>query len=184
MEKIVIFGDGINLKKIYDRKIDKMKIKTYLILEMKKVFYSLFSKILPSNIVYAHCDVPCGIYDPKPAQIAAATVLKMVQKINDLPKDNPTAQDRNAFVRMVWTKEEHARKCKEELLILWTDYFKSEHISLFSNLHEVFWQAAKLCSKNKQEVSLESAQELVKAVDGIASMFAKAEARLNKILIK
>lgn len=136
----------------------------------------ILSKILPSNIAYAHCDIPCGIYDPKPAQLAAATVLKMVEKIqNDLPKDNPTVEDRNAFVRIVLTKEEHARKCKEELLILWTDYFKSEHISLFPNLHEIFWKAAKLCSKNKQEVSLKSAQELVKAVDEIASMFKKAE---------
>jgi len=138
------------------------------------------SKLLPTYTVYAHCDIPCGIYDPKPAQIAASTVLKMVQKINDLPKDNPTFGDRNSFVRMVVVKEEHARKCKEELLILWTDYFKSEHISLFPNLHEIFWKAAKLCSKNKQEVSLESAQELIKAVDEIASMFANAEATLNK----
>ncbi len=148
---------------------------------------SIFTRILPTQIAYAHCDVPCGIYDPKPAQIAAATVLKMVQKINDLPKENLTVGDRNSFVRMVLIKEEHARKCKEELLILWTDYFKPEHILLFPNLHEIFWKAAKLCSKNKQEVSLEGAQELVKAVDEIASMFAKAasnaiktEAALNK----
>ena len=89
---------------------------------------SIFTRILPTQIAYAHCDVPCGIYDPKPAQIAAATVLKMVQKINDLPKENLTVGDRNSFVRMVLIKEEHARKCKEELLILWTDYFKPEHI--------------------------------------------------------
>ena len=141
---------------------------------MKRIILFI-SKLLPSLRVFAHCDVPCGIYDPKPAQIAAATVFKMVEKIqNDLLKDNPTVQDRNAFVRMVLTKEEHTRKCKEELLILWTDYFKTEHISLFPNLHETFWKAAKLCSKNKQEVSLEAAQELVKAVDEIAEMFKKA----------
>ncbi|MBI3070172.1 MAG: hypothetical protein HYY87_02610, partial [Candidatus Levybacteria bacterium] len=64
---------------------------------------------------------------------------------------NDNLNDRNSFVRMVWTKEEHARKCKEELLILWTDYFKKEHLSQFPNLHETFWQAAKVCSKNKQE---------------------------------
>ena len=135
---------------------------------------SLISKVLPLNIAYAHCDVPCGIYDPKPAQIAASTVLRMVQKINGLPKDNLTVQDRNLFVRMVWTKEEHARKCKEELLILWTDYFKPEHLEMFPNLHETFWKAAKLCSKNKQEVNLKVALELVKTVDEITAIFKEA----------
>lgn len=131
--------------------------------------------LIPTKTAYAHCDIPCGIYDPKAAQIAAATVLKMVQLIYDLPKENPTANDRNKFVRCVLTKEEHARKCKEELLILWTDYFKPEHLTQFPNLHETFWKAAKLCSKNKQEVSVESAAELVKAVDEIADIFVKSK---------
>lgn len=141
---------------------------------LKNVLFTI-SKLLSVRIAYAHCDVPCGIYDPKPAQIAAATVLKMVQLISELPSQNPTVNDRNKFVRCVLTKEEHARKCKEELLILWTDYFKLEHLVQFPNLHEVFWKAAKLCSKNKQEVNLQSAQELVKAVDQIAEIFQKAK---------
>ncbi len=145
---------------------------------MKQLLFNLLS-LLPSKIVYAHCDVPCGIYDPKAAQIAAATVLKMVEKIEALPKD-PSAgsgqvNDKNSFVRMVWTKEEHARKCKEELLILWTDYFKSEHLEKFPNLHDMFWKAAKLCSKNKQTVDMVAAQELVKAVNEIADAFAKSK---------
>ena len=143
---------------------------------MKNLFQKLLERLPPAKIVYAHCDVPCGIYDPKPAQIAAATVLKMVEKIEALPKKNPTVNDRNSFVRMVWTKEEHARKCKEELLILWTDYFKPEHLTIFPNLHETIWRAAKLCSRNKQEVSLEVAQELVKAVNEIAEIFNKTKA--------
>ncbi len=143
---------------------------------MKKLLH-IISKIIPTRIAYAHCDVPCGIYDPKPAQIAAQTVLKMVQLIEDLPKNNPTVSDRNKFVRCVLTKEEHARKCKEEILILWTDYFKPEHLKIFPRLHEIFWNIAKLCSKNKQEVSLEYAQELVKAVDEIADIFAKSKAK-------
>lgn len=131
--------------------------------------------MIPTQIAYAHCDVPCGIYDPKAAQIAAATVLKMVEKIEALPKENPTVLDRNSFVRMVWTKEEHARKCKEEILILWTDYFKPEHLEKFPNLHDMFWKAAKLCSKNKQSVDMQAAQELVKTVDEIADVFQKSK---------
>src|SRR3989344_5737756 len=120
-------------------------------------FLRLVDKVFKPKIAWAHCDVPCGIYDPKAAQIAAETIVKMVEKIEGLPKDNPTASDRNLFVRAVFTKEEHARKCKEELLILWTDFFKPEHLEMFPELHETFWQAAKLCSKNKQEVSMEAA---------------------------
>lgn len=145
---------------------------------MKNKPLFIISKLLPSENVYAHCDVPCGIYDPKLAQIAASTVLKMVQIINELPKANPTVNDRSKFVRAVLTKEEHARICKRELLILWTDYFKQEYLKMFPNLHETFWQAAKLCSKNKQEVNEELAKELVKAVDDIAEMFDKS--KLNK----
>lgn len=140
----------------------------------RKLFFAIF-KLLPTKIAYAHCDVPCGIYDPKAAQIAAATVLKMVQLIQDLSKENPTVDDRNKFVRCVLTKEEHARKCKEEVLILWTDFFKPEHLKMFPNLHDTFWKAAKLCSVNKQEVSLEHATELVKAVDEIADIFQKSK---------
>ncbi len=131
--------------------------------------------IFTPKAAYAHCDVPCGIYDPRSAQIASETIIKMVEKIEALPKANPSVSDRNLFVRAVWTKEEHARKCKEELLILWTDFFKEEHLEMFPKLHETFWKASKLCSKNKQEVNMETAQELKKAVDEIAAMFAKAK---------
>lgn len=133
---------------------------------------SLF-RFFPAVPVYAHCDVPCGIYDPRPAQIAAATVLKMVEKIDGLVYDD-SADAKANFVRMVWTKEEHARKCKEELLILWTDFFKPEHLKIFPNLHEKFWMAAKLCSENKQHVNRDAAQRLVASVNEIADMFAKA----------
>lgn len=140
--------------------------------------YSLFAKILPEKTAFAHCDVPCGIYDPKTAQIAAQTVLTMVQKIKQLQKgesDDEKINYKNSLMRMVWTKEEHARKCKEELLILWTDYFKSEHLTAFPDLHEKFWNAAKLCSKNKQTVDEKAAQELVKSVDEIADIFSKTK---------
>lgn len=143
-------------------------------------FLKTLIKYIPSQTVYAHCDIPCGIYDAKPAQIAAATVLKMVEKIEALPKDNSSVDDRNNFVRMVWTKEEHAGKCKEEILILWTDFFKTEHLMMFPNLHERFWKTAKLCSENKQHVSREKAVELVAAVDEIATMFQKAKAATAK----
>lgn len=147
---------------------------------MKIKIYSKLVKLLPTFTAYAHCDVPCGIYDPKPAQIAAATILKMVQKIDELQLPDMSDKEQaavyhNSITRFVWTKEEHGRKCKEELLILWTDYFKPEHLEKFPDLHDKFWKAAKLCSKNKQEVNLEAAQDLAKAVDEIAEIFYKTK---------
>lgn len=144
-------------------------------------FLERITSLLPASIAYAHCDVPCGIYDPKPAQIAAATVLKMVEKLEALPlpaDDAPAIEftkHHNSAVRMILTKEEHAQKCKTELLILWTDYFKPEHLTQFPKLHDTFWQAAKLCSKNKQEVSKDAALALVKAVDEIAGLFEQSK---------
>lgn len=135
--------------------------------------------ILPLQYASAHCDVPCGIYDPKPAQIAALTVLKMVQKINALEKNGDDKEAKlnykNSLMRMIWTKEEHARKCKDEILILWTDYFKTEHLEKFPNLHDIFWKTAKLCSQNKQVINEQLAQELVDNVNQIADIFNQSQ---------
>ena len=144
-------------------------------------FFELLHRVYPAKDVHAHCDIPCGIYTTEPALTAAKTVLKMIEKIESLPQDMPPSVDtRNAFVRMVQVKEEHAQKCKQELLILWTDYFKPEHLEVFPDLHDTFWKAAKLCSKNKQEIHMESAKELVEATEFIASMFEKAEEAKQK----
>ena len=145
-------------------------------------FFEFLHKIYPAKEVYAHCDIPCGIYTSEPALTAAKTVVKMVERIQELKPpsfpllDMDEAKGKiNSLVRYVHVKEEHAQKCKQELLVLWTDYFKPEHLEMFPNLHETFWKAAKLCSKNKQEVNSAAAQELLDAVSEIAAMFAKAE---------
>lgn len=143
-------------------------------------FFSRFISLLPTQTAFAHCDVPCGIYETAPAQIAASTVLKMVEKIGALnPADN-SMENRNNFVRMVWTKEEHARKCKEELYMLWSDFFKPEHLEKFPNLHDTFWKATKLCSQNKQHVDKELAQQLVDAVHEISHMVEEVKAATKK----
>ncbi len=135
-------------------------------------------KILPSKPVYAHCDIPCGIYDPAAAQLAAKTVLTMVQKIKGLEKGGDGAgklEYKNSLTRMIIVKEEHAEICKREILILWTDYFKPEHIEKFPELHDLVWKTAKLCSENKRHVDEIKAQGLVEAVDKIANIFAESK---------
>ncbi|MDA1337178.1 MAG: superoxide dismutase, Ni [bacterium] len=134
-------------------------------------FFNFLNRIFPAQVVFAHCDIPCGIYTPEPAQTAALTVIRMIEKLQEAE-----AGDAHNIARFTQAKEEHAQKCKQELLILWTDYFKEEHLLVFPNLHDIFWKATKLCSKNKQEVSMEAAQALKQAVAEIAEMFHKVEA--------
>ena len=142
----------------------------------------LLDRLFRIEPVYAHCDVPCGIYDPHSAAVSAKTVHTMNKKLTDLPMPaaGASAQEqlehRNTVVRMVQTKEAHAQLCKQELLILWTDYFKPDGLKLFPDLHETFWKAAKLCSYNKQHVDPAKSQELMDAVAQISEMFKKAEA--------
>jgi nickel superoxide dismutase len=138
------------------------------------MFKELVLALLPT--AYAHCDVPCGIYDPKGAQTAAETIIKMVEKIEALPKDNLTIEDQNSLVRYIWTKEEHARIGKHELTVLWADFFKPEHLETFPDLHDTFWKAIKAFSHNKQHVDLKAAQDLKTQVDQIADMFHQAKA--------
>ena len=138
-------------------------------------------KFLTEIRAEAHCDIPCGIYEPTTAKIAAKTIARMVDQILELaaPSDptdaHAVAAFSNSISRRIATKEQHAEACKHELQVLWSDFFKPEHLEKFSNLHDTFWKALKLCSKNKQDVSKEAAADLVKAVDEIAKMFYEAK---------
>ena len=124
----------------------------------------------------AHCDGPCGIYDPASARITAEAVRSMTKKILDLVPPDPsdaaaTARYHNTLSRYVAIKEEQAELTKRDLLVLWTDYFKPPHLEAYPDLHDTFWKAAKLCSACKVEVSLEHAQELMAACEKVHTMF-------------
>ena len=94
---------------------------------------NLISRFTPTD-AHAHCDVPCGIYDPHLAQIAAHTVVRMSTLICELEKPGPDASQDEAQIyahkiaRMTAVKEHHAELAKQELRILWGDYFKPEHL--------------------------------------------------------
>ena len=134
-------------------------------------FAGALDRIAPPADAYAHCDIPCGIYDPTPAKIAADTVAKMVEKIEALDKTATDFTTRGNFVRMTVVKEQHAEIVKKELQVLWSDYFKPEHLEKFPKLHDSFWKALKLASKNKQSVDAKAAADLQAAVKEIGDMF-------------
>jgi nickel superoxide dismutase len=135
-----------------------------------------FSQFTPVT-VHAHCDVPCGIYDPSGAVIAAKTVARMVDLITQAEIGGPTDHAaRNKLVRCIAVKEEHAEKVKHEVQIIWSDYFKPEHLAKFPDLHDQVWKLLKLASKNKQNVDAAAAAELVAATEAFAATFVASKA--------
>ena len=125
---------------------------------------------------HAHCDIPCGIYDPISAKIAAQTVQKMVLRIQAL---EPPSLDgdfaarqtyANTVSRYVRVKEEHAEICKKELSILWADYAWPNVPDGF-DLHGSFNAALKLAGRCKQGVDMAACEELVATVDTLATAF-------------
>ena len=128
---------------------------------------------MKKNIVNAHCDGPCGVYDPASARIAAEAVLSMTKKMLDLkaPDSDSMGHYVNTMSRYASIKEQEAQKCKDEVLVLWTDFFKPEHLNTHENLHELFWNTAKLCSACKVELSLEHANDLLDHVQKIHDLF-------------
>jgi len=149
---------------------------------MLKRTVSKVKEWFPAEEVEAHCDGPCGVYDPASARITAEAVLSMTQKILALdPPDPSNAQALAAYLntmsRYIQIKEEQAHETKEHILVLWTDYFKPEHLQKYPDLHDTFWKTAKLCSACKVEVSLEHAKELLAAVEKIHKIFWESKGR-------
>ncbi|MDA0733816.1 MAG: superoxide dismutase, Ni [Chloroflexi bacterium] len=122
----------------------------------------------------AHCDIPCGIYDPVSAKIAAQTVQKMVLRIQALQPAGTDAAAMAAYAntlsRYVAVKEDHAEICKHELTVLWADYGWPNLPAGF-DLHQSFNQALKLAGRCKQNVDMAACEELVATVDTIATAF-------------
>ena len=121
----------------------------------------------------AHCDIPCGIYDPITAQIAALTVVRMIDLMTDLDK---TATDknmdyRNSMARYVVVKEEHAEKAKQEIRIIYGDYIKAPQLEKFPEIPSLVHQIFQLGSKVRQTADRESAVQFVEAINKFAEIF-------------
>jgi nickel superoxide dismutase len=126
-------------------------------------------RLVPAPVASAHCDGPCGVYDPASARIAGEAVLSMTRKIIDLDQSTPEGQ--NTFARFVAIKEQQAELVKHELAVLWGDYFKPEHLEAHPELHTLFWKGLKAASASKQQVSLDVANDLMSQIEGIHNVF-------------
>lgn len=141
----------------------------------------LLDAVLPPRAVYAHCDIPCGIYDPHEAQIAALTVIRMDQLIAELipPPADAKPEDRTAFVsklaRYTAVKEAHSERVKSEVRVIWGDFFTPDHAAKFPQVHDLVWKILKQASKTRQGTQLADAQELLKLVQEFAELFWQAK---------
>jgi nickel superoxide dismutase len=128
---------------------------------------NLLEKLIkPAQTVYAHCDLPCGVYDPAQAKIEAQSVKACMEKY-------AASSDNDFKARAVAIKEERSELVKHHLWVLWTDYFKPNHFEAYPQLHVLFNEATKLAgaggSKGTNDVAV--AEKLISKIDEIAEIF-------------
>lgn len=120
--------------------------------------------------VKAHCDVPCGIYDPITAQIAALSVIRMVDLMESLEK-NDSLEYTNTISRHISVKESEAEKVKHEVRVIWGDFIKPPMIEKYPQIHSLVHKIMALGSENRQHASRAKALELLNAVNEFAEIF-------------
>lgn len=114
--------------------------------------------------VYAHCDLPCGVYDPAQAKIEAQSVKNIMDKYTD----DLHIEDK---IRAIMIKEQRCELVKHHLWVLWTDYFKPEHLDKYPDLHDKFWKATKQAGQCKKTTDAKDADKLLLMIDEIAEIF-------------
>ena len=121
----------------------------------------------PTVTASAHCDLPCGVYDPEQARIEAESCYKIIEKYN-------ASSDEQFKTRAIVIKEERAELAKHHIDVLWSDYFKPEHVQKYPEITELCWKAAKQGSKVKGSLDLAEAKTLLDMIDKIADVWTKA----------
>ena len=125
----------------------------------------LLTRLLaPKSVAHAHCDLPCGVYDPAQAMIEAQSVKAIVEKY--------AANDDPAFrTRCLIIKEQRSDLVKHHLWVLWTDYFKPEHLEKHPTLHDMFWKATKSAGEAKKTTDVAVSQRLLDEIAEITRIF-------------
>ncbi len=126
--------------------------------------FTLLDRARPATAVHAHCDLPCGVYDPAQARIEAESVKGCMEKFNG--SDDPVFKERAVLI-----KEERAELVKHHLWVLWTDYFKPEHLERYPQLHETFWKATKAAGEAKKTNDVAVATRLLDQIAEIDRIF-------------
>ena len=122
----------------------------------------------------AHCDVPCGIYDPHRALVGALTVIRMIDIMQDLAKNHSSTEElsyTNTMTRAIMVKEEHGEIVKHEIRVIYGDYIKQDMIDKHPELPELVLHIYQLGSKARQTVDRQVAMDLLGAVNQFAEIF-------------
>jgi nickel superoxide dismutase len=125
----------------------------------------------PTLEVSAHCDLPCGVYDPAQARIEAESIKMIIGKVAD-------NNDPDFRTRAILIKEQRAELVKHHLWVLWTDYFKQPHFEKYPHLHTLFNEATKLAGASgaKGTFDADVADKLLGKIDEIAAIFTETKA--------
>src|SRR5262250_2659089 len=124
----------------------------------------LLTRLLaPKVTARAHCDLPCGVYDPAQARIEAESVKAICEKYQ-------ANQDPEFRARAIDIKEERSELVKHHLWVLWTDYSKPPHFEKYPQLHQLFNDATKLAGAagTKGTVEVSKADDLLGKIEEIA----------------
>lgn len=139
------------------------------------MLYSLIKMVdkkLRFPVLSAHCDIPCKIYDPISAQIAALTIIRMVDLLEPLKaKSSLTLDEQAEMLRLVNQKEKHGVKVKEEINVIWGDYIKAPQLTQFPELHELTRNIMLASSQAKQHINRDAAVKLLDLVNRFAEIF-------------
>tara|TARA_B100001029_G_scaffold76173_1_gene62243 strand:- start:37 stop:504 length:468 start_codon:yes stop_codon:yes gene_type:complete len=131
---------------------------------------------------YAHCDIPCKIYDPAVSLVAALSVVRLTDILLEID-DLSSLDSQSKLARVVVQKEDEAQKVKNEVNIIWGDYFKEPQLEAFPETHEIVHGIMRLGSKCKQEVSREAAEELLQELNRFVDIFWKTKDVETKTVI-
>ena len=124
--------------------------------------------------VQAHCDGPCGHYETDTLKHAAVTCRKVMEKILALPDDDehPTKQQ---YIRYTMIKDKHAQACKQQVYVLWSDYFKAAHYEKYPELMNQLYALAQLSSQARQTVDTVVADDLIAACEALDKIFRQTQ---------
>lgn len=123
-------------------------------------------------VAEAHCDIPCGVYDPGPALIAAVSVVRLMDIMHEgVSQRAEPAALHNFLARCTLRKEEEAEKVKHEIRVIWGDYFKAPMIESHPEIHALTHSIMQKASACKQDVHREDGEALVELVNQFSEIF-------------
>ena len=125
--------------------------------------------LTPRTTVSAHCDLPCGVYDPAQARIEAESVKAIAEKYQ-------ANTDPEFRTRAILIKEQRAELVKHHLWVLWTDYFKPPHLEKYPELHDLFWRATKAAGESKKSLDPAQGEQLLGLIGEIDKIFWETKA--------